>query len=117
MAVVGEESATTLFRRAKHGIFFPPGDLGEIRDGRNGCISADPSATGPSAVFAAVDNSSFPGCASEPGQCTLTRVHQFLMLTRDRWHGSVGTTQRAALVGAELTVQTGTSGWSGILWD
>lgn len=32
-------------------------DLGEVRDGRNACISADPSATLPSAVFAAVGNS------------------------------------------------------------
>lgn len=33
------------------------GDLGEVRGGRIGCISAGPSATWPSAVFAAGDNS------------------------------------------------------------
>lgn len=66
------------------------GDSGEVRDGRNGCASADPSATWPRAVFAAVDNSQFPGHVPKPGQCMLTQVYQFLIqvfqqliLTRD----------------------------------
>lgn len=54
---MGGKSATALFRGQSLGVASTLGDLGEERDGGIGCISADPSATWPGALFAAVDNS------------------------------------------------------------